>query len=102
MNPSIPTEANCLLVMPTRDQVLALKVGDLAVDAFGRMSKVIEITARSVDWKGRAYVCYYTRTTATGSMSMAMKAGELVRHAGTSRLYTSAQLDKLASEMGGF
>jgi hypothetical protein len=101
MNAATQT-APCLILIPTKEQVLDLKVGDLAIDAFGRMSKVVEIGARSVDYKGRFFVVYYTETTANGSMSMAMKVGELVRHAGTSRHYTSAQLDKLARELGGF
>lgn len=48
-----------LITCPTREDVEALKVGDLAPNCFGGMAIVKEITYRGVNLKGKAYVGYY-------------------------------------------
>ena len=81
------------LYVPTREEVQSLKVGDLAPDAFGRMSEVTEIFGQKDDINGRAFVCYYTRFGSNGgSCSTSMKEGELVRSVAASGRYTSADL----------
>jgi hypothetical protein len=86
-----------LLMLPTKDDVANLRVGDLAPNCFGALAEVTEICYRGVDVEGHAYVGYYTRTGPTSSMSMSMKEGELVRHAGL--LQTSAELDSIERRM---
>jgi len=91
--------SSLIILVPTREEVESLQVGNLALDAFGRMSEVTEIFGRGNDIKGRAYVCYYTRFGANGSCSTSMKEGELVRTVATSGRYTSAELDAIERQI---
>lgn len=83
--------------IPSRNDIDALKVGDQAPNAFGRMAEVVEISCRKDDIEGKRFVLYYTRTSATSQMSMSMKEGRLVRHAGLHN--TSAELDAIERDM---
>ena len=83
------------LMIPSREDIESLKVGDVSPDCFGRMSKVTEIFARKDDINGRAFVCYYTAFGASGSCSHRMKEGDLLRTVATSNAYTSAELDAI-------
>ena len=83
--------------IPSRNDINALKVGDLAPNAFGSMAEVVEITCRRDDIEGKRFVLYYTRTSPTSQMSMSMKEGRLIRHAGLRR--TSAELDAIERSM---
>ena len=92
LNTTITTLNDVTLLVPTRDQVETLQVGDLAIDCFGEMRRVTGIFARGYDTNGRAYVCYYTEHGEGSSISHSMKEGQLVRTVATSRHYTSAEL----------
>lgn len=85
---------------PTRDEIVNLKVGDLALDAFGKMAKVVSIFAQKDDIKGRAFVCYYTEFGGRGgSCSMSRKEREVTRTAAMSNAYTSAEIDALEENL---
>ena len=93
--------------MPTTADVANLKVGDLAPDCFGRMSRVTRIFARKEDINGNLFVCYYCAmnendTAENGcGCSASMKAGELVRTVALTGLLKSAECDALEEEMRG-
>ena len=89
-----------IMLIPTREMVENLKVGDLALDCFGSMSPVVEITRRCDDARGRAVVFFYT-ALGSGRVSGHYKEGSLVRTVPLSRLYTSWDLDKLERELSG-
>ena len=87
-------------LMPTWEQVVNLKVGDLAPDYAGRMLPVVEIYAQSTDCNGRAFVCYYVASpTGNGSSSNSMKEGELHRSVALVAGFDSAQLDAVERQM---
>ncbi len=84
------------LVIPSREDVMNLKVGDLAPDAFGRMSEVVEIYAGPKDdCNGRAFACYYVRFGIEGKMSSSVKQDEVVRSIASSNHFTSAEIDAI-------
>jgi hypothetical protein len=78
---TFPANRSEVLVLPTADEVSALRPGMLAISPFGSYLPVVEITARRVDVKGNPFVCYSVRTSPTSTITMSFKAGELVRHA---------------------
>ena len=85
------------LILPSRDDVANLKIGDLAPDCWGRMAEVVEIAARKEDVSGKLFVLYYTRTGPTSRCSTSMKEDELIRHAGL--LQSSAELAAIERRM---
>jgi len=94
------TNPDAVYLLPTRAQIASLKVGDQALNCFGRMSEVVEIAARKDDIHGYLFVCYYTRDAGqSGSTSMSMKEGELVRTVALSCLHKSAELDAIERDM---
>lgn len=93
------TRNKIILHVPTREDIEAIRVGDLALDAFGRYSVVTEITAKREDIAGRLFCHYYTTFGDRAQMSMGQKEGELVRHAGTHRVGDSATLRHIEFEM---
>lgn len=100
INPTA-TRSGTDFYVPTREQVESLQVGDIAPGCFGP-AEVTEIFASgySIPEDGeRAFVCYYTRHTATSTISASMKEGELVRTLATSNAYTSAELDSIEREL---
>ncbi len=102
--PTSPTTSRAagpvLLVVPTRAHVENLRVGDLAIDPFGRLRRVTCIAFRDTDINGRAYVGYYTELGNDGAaISNSMKEGELVRTLATSCAYTAAELDAIEREI---
>jgi len=86
---------NEIMLIPTREQIEALKVDDLALDCFGRWSRVARISRRGVDAKGRAYVIFYTDLGRYSWISGDYTEGVLVRTLPLSRKYTSAELDRI-------
>lgn len=66
-----------LVVIPTREQVQALTVGDLAPDCFGRWAKVTRVYGQQDDMSGKAFVCYYTEFGEHSTVSNSMKEGEV-------------------------
>lgn len=87
-----------MLYIPTRSEIEAMQVGDMAMDCFGKKANVSQITVKSEDVNGKLFVHYYT-DSANGRTSMSMKEDELVRHVGTSAKFTSHQLDLIETEM---
>lgn len=85
----------CTAFRPTTNEIEMLRVGDMAPDAFGGVSQVVDITYRGIDVHGRAYVGYYVRFSDTSKMSGSMKAGEVVRSVQVCRFHTSAEIDQL-------
>lgn len=63
---------------PTRDEVQGLMVGDLALDCFGKMSRVVSIYAQCDDIHGKAFVLFYTEFGRKSSVSGSMKEGQVV------------------------
>ena len=89
-----------MLYIPTLRDILTLEVGDMAIDCFGKKSQVSQITVKSTDVNGKAFVLYYTNSlTGNDQISMSMKEDELVRHVGTSAKFTSYQLDDIEEDM---
>lgn len=83
------------LIVPTREEIDNLQVGDLAIDCFGKMSRVVRIAFRGTDLNGRAYVGYNTDLGPGSTISQSIKEGELVRTLATSRDHTSTALDAI-------
>jgi hypothetical protein len=85
---------------PTREDIVNLKVGDLAIDAFGKMARVVGIHAQRDDIKGRAFVCYYTEHGFPGSTcSMSRKERKVTRTVALSIVYTSAEIDAIEKQL---
>ena len=80
------------VVCPSADDVLNLKVGDLAPDCFGEEKPITSIFARGFDVTGRAYVCYYTEFGARGSVSNSLKEGEIPRTLDLTSKLSSAEI----------
>lgn len=78
---------------PTREEIAAIEVGSEAPDAFGKLARVVEITARKEDIHGKLFICYYTTWSENARMSNSMKEGEIVRTVDLSRAHTSAEID---------
>jgi hypothetical protein len=85
------------LFIPTREYIDGLKVGDTALDCFGRLREVVEIVARKDDIDGRRFVMYYTSFGPGSTCSMSQKEGKLTRHAGIP--YKSAKQDEIERMM---
>lgn len=85
--------------MPTRQEVLDLQVGHMALDCFGNLAEVTEIYGRGDDIDGRAFVCYYTRLSANSTVSNSMKEGKIVRTTRLTHRYKSAEIDAMEAQM---
>ena len=83
---------------PSRKYVESLKVGDLAVNPYGRLSKVVNITYRGDDIKGRAYVGVELENGEYSTITSSYKEGELVRTLALSAQFTSAQCDEIEAK----
>ena len=81
-------------IIPTADDVEVLTVGDRAPYALG-WAEVSRVFARGEDQGGRAFVCYYVRTSPTSEMSASLKQGEVVRTVGLCQPLSSAQIDEV-------
>jgi len=80
-----------LVTRPTRQDIAALEVGDLAPDCFGGMSVVTEIFGRGEDIHGDLYVCYYTKHGENGAISGSMTQDETVPTVPVTRRWQRAQ-----------
>ena len=87
-----------MFFIPSKHYIQNLQPGDYALDAFGKLSKVVSITCKELDIHGRLFVHYYTQFSDNGSTcSMSQKEGRLTR---TSNLdFTSHQLDDIEFSM---
>ena len=86
---------NEIILIPTREQVEGLQAGDLALDCFGRMSRVVRIAYRGVDVNGRHFVGFYTELGEHSSISNDYKEGELVVTLPLATKYTADELDRI-------
>jgi len=87
------------IFMPTREQVQSLKVGDFALDCFGKMREVVEVYGRGDDIHGKAYVCFYTEWGLSSRISNSMKEDEILRTLPVCREYKSAEIDAMEKRM---
>lgn len=81
--------------LPTRKDIEAIKVGDLALDCWGHMRRVTQITARREDIHGKLFCCYYTDMGNNSSCSMSQKEDELTRTVGVCCKFKSRELDNI-------
>jgi hypothetical protein len=82
---------------PSRKYIENLKVGDLALIPYGRLSKVVKITFRGDDISGHAYVGVELEDGENSTITSSYKAGELVRTLDLTSKYDSAGCDKIES-----
>lgn len=99
MNTSRPGRTSLVYFIPSADDVASLSVGDLALDCFGRWSKVTEISCRRTDISGRAFVLFSTKYGPTSSITGSYKVGELVRTVHLSSRHLSVELTRIEQEM---
>jgi hypothetical protein len=86
--------------MPERADINLVAVGELAFNCFGNMARVTEIHCRKEDINGRLFVGYYVDFGPGSTISMSIKEGEIIRHAGirlTSDEIRQAEIEMLAS-----
>lgn len=88
-----------ILFIPTKNDVASLKVGDMALDCFGRWKRVIEVQYRGTSVQGHDYVGFCTEFGPTSTMSHGYKVGELCRTVHASGRFKSAELDDIEREM---
>jgi len=93
------TTAEPVYLVPTRDQVLDLRVGDLALDCFGKWSEVTRIYARGADHEGKVYVLFYVAFGDNGAVSDGYHEGQLVRTVPLCHLHTSRELDTIEASL---
>ena len=80
------------LYIPTLADVENLKVGDLAPNCSGKLSKVKDIRFRGRDIYGRAFVGVVLEFGENSGISESYKEDELVRTTATSNAHTSWEL----------
>lgn len=86
-----------IMFVPTEKDVAELKVGDRALNPFGRWAEVTEISFRGTDVRGFQFVGFYTSQGPNSTISGTYKVGELVRHVGL--VQKSTDLDDVQAEM---
>jgi hypothetical protein len=57
----------------TREYIESLRLGDLAPDPFGKLSKITKIYARREDINGKLFICYYTEFSPNSQISNSLK-----------------------------
>ena len=62
---------------PTREDIYGLRVGDMALNPFGRYAPVTRIYAQKDDINGKAFVCYYTTLGTGAAVSNTAQEGEV-------------------------
>ncbi|NBR55088.1 MAG: hypothetical protein EBT82_03850 [Micrococcales bacterium] len=91
---------NPIKFKPSRKYVESLKVGDPALDPFGKIGRVESVFHVGTSLKdGRRFVCVTIEGGVLSSCTHSFKEGELVRSVHLTGLYTSAEADKLESEL---
>ena len=87
-------------LLPTKDQIERLQVGDTAINAYGGFTKVVEVFARGVDVHGKAFCCYYTQDEDSDTKtSMSMHEGQLCRTLRICSLHTASELREIEHYM---
>jgi hypothetical protein len=92
------TATNTEFFMPTRDEVMNLRAGNLVPDWVGCMRQEVEIYARRDDINVRAFGCYYIAYT-DGSSTNSIKEGELLRTVALSARYSGDELHQIEARM---
>jgi hypothetical protein len=90
-----------VLFVPDREAIEGLRVGDPALDCFGRMAEVVEISYRGTTRDGRAYVGFYTRLGDHSTVSQSFVEGRLVRTVPLTGWFTSRELDEIEASLSG-
>lgn len=89
---------------PSRQYVENLKAGDLALDPYGRLSKVVKITYRGetvkTNWQegGKVFVGVELEHGENSTITTSYKEGELVRTIPLSSQFTSAECDEIEAK----
>lgn len=65
------------VTVPTRNDIINLKVGDFVPNCFPTPRRVSSITARREDVNGRMFVCFYTDEGSNSWMSGSAKEDEM-------------------------
>jgi len=84
---------------PSRKYVESLSEGDLALNPYGRPAKVLKITYRGDDIKGKAYVGVELENGENSTITHSFKEGELVLTLDVTRFHNSAECDQIESEL---
>lgn len=90
------------IFVPTRNDIINLKVGDMALSSFGKWEVVSKIFASGINSNGKAYVCFYTMSNSGLNCSNSYTEGELVRTVALSYLFTSHELDKIENDINNY
>ena len=84
--------------IPTGADIDNLKVNSMAIDCYGRKSKVTEVSYRGVDANGRKFVGFYV-STGSGEMSHSLKEWKLARTLRATQNHSSHELDLIERDM---
>ncbi len=90
---------NPTIYFPTREDIDALEVGDMAPNAFGELAEVVDVSARRDDIHGARFVCYSTRFGPTSSMTMSLKQDAVARTVALCNVLNSAEIDALEQRL---
>jgi len=88
-----------ILNVPTRKEIEAIEVGTMALDCFGKLAKVVAVSAKREDIHGKLFCCYNTDFGPGSSISMSQKEDKLTRTVAASNRYKSAELDVIEAEI---
>lgn len=89
-----------IIDFPTQLDIQNMKIGDSAVDCFGQMSTVVEISCIREDIHGVMFCCYWTQFGEGNSrISNSRKEGHITRTAGLSRMYDSHSISRMERKM---
>jgi hypothetical protein len=89
---------------PSRQYIENLKAGDLALNPYGQLSKVLKITYRGDTIQigrhegGKAYVGVELENGEYSTITSSYKEGELVRTLALSAQFTSPQCDEIEAK----
>jgi hypothetical protein len=86
------------LTMPSRDDIINLKAGDLAPSSFGDR-RVVEIYARCDNVNGHMFVCYYVEFGEGSTLSHSLTEDQIERPINS--VHTSAELDWIECQNRG-
>ena len=84
--------------IPTREEVLSLSVGDLALGVFG-WGQVTRIFDEGNDFRKKAFKCFYVKTKKGLHVSCIYKEDELCRTMEVTGLHNSYEVDRIEKDM---
>lgn len=88
-----------MLYIPTLHDVESLEVGDMAMDCFGNMRQVVDISFQGRTSDGKSFVHFRVEFGPHSTITQSYKEDELVRHVGTSKYFNGWQLDDIEADM---